>query len=160
MQRGAIYPGTFDPFTNGHEEVVRRAATLFDRVVIAVASSTKKEPLFDLERRISLIKAVVGNLPGIEIVGYQGLTVDAARDNNVRVIIRGLRAISDFEYEIQLAAMNRHLAEDVETIFLTPTEEFMFVSSTLVREIALLDGDVSGFVHPSVAEALRAIKTR
>jgi pantetheine-phosphate adenylyltransferase len=135
---------------------VRRAAALFGRVVIAVASSPKKQPLFGLEQRIEMITGIVGDVPDIEVVGYQGLTVDAARVNNARVIIRGLRAVSDFEYEFQLATMNRHLAEDVETVFLTPTEEFMFVSSTLVREIAALGGDVSGFVHPSVAKALRA----
>ena len=154
MATGALYPGTFDPFTNGHEELVRRAAGLFGRIIVAVAASPKKEPLFDLDQRIELIKSVVGDLPDIEVVGYEGLTVEVAHQHNASVIIRGLRAVSDFEYEFQLATMNRHLAGDVETVFLTPTEEFMFVSSTLVREIAALGGDVSGFVAKSVNRAL------
>jgi pantetheine-phosphate adenylyltransferase len=155
MATGALYPGTFDPFTNGHEELVRRAASLFGRVIVAVATSPKKEPLFALDQRIELIKSVVGDVPDIEVVGYEGLTVEVAHQHNVNVIIRGLRAVSDFEYEFQLATMNRHLAGDVETVFLTPTEEFMFVSSTLVREIAALDGDVSGFVSKRVHQALK-----
>ena len=154
MATGALYPGTFDPFTNGHEELVRRTAGLFGRVVIAVAASPKKQPLFTLDQRIELIKNVVGDVPGIEVVGYEGLTVEVAHQHNAKAIIRGLRAVSDFEYEFQLATMNRHLASDVETVFLTPTEEFMFVSSTLVREIAALGGDVSGFVNESVSKAL------
>ena len=154
MATGALYPGTFDPFTNGHEELVRRTAGLFGRVIVAVAASPKKEPLFDLDQRIDLIKSVVGDLPDIEVVGYKSLTVEVAHQHNVNVIIRGLRAVSDFEYEFQLATMNRHLAGDVETVFLTPTEEFMFVSSTLVREIAALGGDVSGFVDKRVNKAL------
>ena len=154
MAKAAMYPGTFDPFTNGHEQLVRRAAALFDRVVIAVANSPRKQPLFDLDKRITLIREVLSDLPAVEVVGYQGLTVDAAQQNDAGVIIRGLRAVSDFEYEFQLATMNRHLADDVETVFLTPTEEFMFVSSTLVREIAALGGDVSGFVHAAVLQAL------
>ena len=154
MATGALYPGTFDPFTNGHEELVRRAAALFGRVVIAVAASPKKQPLFALDQRIELIKSVVGDVPGLEVVGYEGLTVEVAHQHNAQAIIRGLRAVSDFEYEFQLATMNRHLASDVETVFLTPTEEFMFVSSTLVREIAALGGDVSGFVNENVSKAL------
>jgi len=154
VAKAAMYPGTFDPFTNGHEQLVRRAAALFDRVVIAVANSPRKQPLFDLDKRITLIREVLSDLPAVEVVGYQGLTVDAAQQNDAGVIIRGLRAVSDFEYEFQLATMNRHLADDVETVFLTPTEEFMFVSSTLVREIAALGGDVSGFVHAAVLQAL------
>jgi pantetheine-phosphate adenylyltransferase len=154
MAKAAMYPGTFDPFTNGHEQIVRRAAALFDRIVIAVANSPRKQPLFDLDKRIALIREVLSDLPAVEVVGYQGLTVDAAHQNDAGIIIRGLRAVSDFEYEFQLATMNRHLADDVETVFLTPTEEFMFVSSTLVREIAALGGDVSGFVHAAVLQAL------
>ncbi|TDJ42305.1 MAG: pantetheine-phosphate adenylyltransferase [Gammaproteobacteria bacterium] len=154
MATGALYPGTFDPFTNGHEELVRRAASLFGRIIIAVAASPRKEPLFVLNQRIELIKSVVGDVPDIEVVGYEGLTVKVAHQHNANVIIRGLRAVSDFEYEFQLATMNRHLAGDVETVFLTPTEEFMFVSSTLVREIAALGGDVSGFVDKRVNKAL------
>lgn len=151
----ALYPGTFDPFTSGHEDLLRRALKLFGRVVIAIASSPAKGPLFDLDSRIELTRQVVGNLPGVEIVGYQGLTVEFARAVNAQVVIRGLRAVSDFEYEFQLSAMNRHLAPDIETAFLMPTEEFMFVSSSMVREIAKLGGDVSKFVHPSVNDALR-----
>jgi pantetheine-phosphate adenylyltransferase len=154
MATGALYPGTFDPFTNGHEELVRRAAGLFGRIIIAVAASPRKEPLFALDQRIELIKSVVGDVPDIEVVGYEGLTVEVAHQHNANAIIRGLRAVSDFEYEFQLATMNRHLAGDVETVFLTPTEEFMFVSSTLVREIAALGGDVSGFVDKRVYKAL------
>ena len=155
MATGAMYPGTFDPFTNGHEEMVRRAAKLFGRVVIAVAASPAKRPLFALDERIALIRSVVGDVQEIEVIGYEGLTVDFARQVDVGVIIRGLRAVSDFEYEFQLATMNRHLALDIETVFLTPTEEFMFVSSTLVREIAALGGEVAAFVNPEVDKALR-----
>jgi pantetheine-phosphate adenylyltransferase len=150
-----MYPGTFDPFTNGHEEMVRRAAKLFGRVVIAVAASPAKRPLFTLAERIALIRSVVGDVQEIEVIGYEGLTVEFARQVDVGVIIRGLRAVSDFEYEFQLATMNRHLAQDIETVFLTPTEEFMFVSSTLVREIAALGGEVAAFVNPAVDKALQ-----
>jgi pantetheine-phosphate adenylyltransferase len=152
---GALYPGTFDPFTNGHEEIARRISRIFGRVVIAVAASTKKQPLFNLEERISLIKAVLSDLPDIEVVGYEGLTVEVARQHDTDVIVRGLRAVSDFEYEFQLATMNRHLEAEVETIFMTPTEKFTFVSATLVREIAAMGGDVAKFVHPQVDAALK-----
>ncbi len=155
MAAGALYPGTFDPFTNGHEEIVRRAAAVFGRVVVAVAASPKKQPLFDLEQRINQITNILDNLPDVTVLGYEGLTVDFARKHNVGVIVRGLRAVSDFEYEIQLATMNRHLESKVETVFLTPTEEFMFVSSTLVREIAKMGGDVSRFVDSRVDKALK-----
>lgn len=151
----ALYPGTFDPFTNGHEELVRRGLELFGRVVVAVAANPSKQPMFDLESRIALIEHVVGDLPGAEIVGYQGLTVECARSVGAQVVIRGLRAVSDFEYEFQLSAMNRHLAPDIETAFLMPTEEFMFVSSSVIREIAKLGGDISRFVHPHVNKTLR-----
>ncbi|MDP6437705.1 MAG: pantetheine-phosphate adenylyltransferase [Gammaproteobacteria bacterium] len=150
-----MYPGTFDPLTRGHEEIVRRAAGVFGRVVVAVASGSSKQPLFDLDKRIDLIRSVLADLKDVEVVAYDGLTVDFARDNGLGVIVRGLRAVSDFEYEFQLATMNRHLEAGVETVFLTPTEEFMFVSSSLVREIAKMGGDVSGFVHPDVNKALR-----
>ena len=154
MSSGVMYPGTFDPMTNGHAEIVQRAAGMFDRVIVAVAASPAKTPLLDLEQRIGLIETVVGDIPGVSVAGYSGLTVDFARENDLKGIVRGLRAVTDFEYEFQLATMNRHLAPDVETIFLTPTEEFMFVSSSLVREIAAMGGDVSAFVHPLVLEAL------
>lgn len=150
MATGALYPGTFDPFTNGHEQMVTRAAKLFGRVVIAVAASPSKTPLFTLEQRINLAQQVVNAIPDVEVVGYEGLTVEIARQRELAVIIRGLRAASDFEYEFQLATMNRHLEAAVETVFMSPSEEFMFVSATLVREIAALGGDVSAFVHPQV----------
>jgi pantetheine-phosphate adenylyltransferase len=152
---GALYPGTFDPFTNGHEEIVRRAASVFGRVVVAVAASPKKQPLFDLEQRINQISSILDDLPDVTVLGYEGLTVEFARKHNVGVIVRGLRAVSDFEYEFQLATMNRHLESKVETVFLTPTEEFMFVSSSLVREIAKMGGDVSRFVDSRVDKALK-----
>jgi pantetheine-phosphate adenylyltransferase len=152
---GALYPGTFDPFTNGHEEIVRRISKTFGRVVVAVAVSSRKQPLFDLNERISLIQGVVGDLADVEVIGYEGLTVEVVCQNDTGVIVRGLRAVSDFEYEFQLATMNRHLEAEVETVFMTPTEKFTFVSSTLVREIAAMGGDVSKFVHPQVDAALK-----
>lgn len=155
MSVGAMYPGTFDPITNGHHDLVRRAAGVFDRVVVAVAASPGKQTMFDLDERIELAKAVLGSLGNVTVSGYQGLTVDYAKQHDLDVIIRGLRALSDFEHEFQLASMNRHLQADVETIFLTPTDEYTFISSTLVREVASLGGDVSNFVHPKVVDALR-----
>ena len=153
---GAVYPGTFNPLTRGHEDLVRRAMKLFDRVVVAIAASPGKSPLFSVEERVELARAVLGDMPGVSVTGYDGLTVDFARANDLQVIVRGLRAVSDFEYEFQLATMNRHLTDRVETVFLTPTENFTFVSSSLVREIAELGGDVSAFVHPQVGAALEA----
>jgi len=154
MSVGAMYPGTFDPVTNGHLDLVRRAAKLFDRVVVAVAASPNKTPMFTLEERISMARAALGDVPNIVVDGYNGLTVDYVRQHGLKVIIRGLRAVSDFEYEFQLATMNRHLRSEVETIFLTPAEEYTFVSSTFVREIGVLGGDISPFVPPGVAAAL------
>ena len=154
MKMAVMYPGTFDPVTRGHEELVRRTVRLFDRVVVAVAASPKKAPLFTLDERVDLVQRVLGDLPQVSVTGYDGLTVEFARREGLGAIVRGLRAVSDFEYEFQLATMNRHLTADVETVFLTPTEEFMFVSSTLVREIASYGGDVTSFVHPVVAAAL------
>jgi pantetheine-phosphate adenylyltransferase len=142
-----MYPGTFDPFTNGHNDLVRRASRIFDKVVVAIAANPGKAPLFPLEKRIELVKIVMG---------YTGLTVEFARANGLNVMMRGLRAVSDFEFEFQLATMSRHLTDQVETVFLTPTEQFNFISSTLIREIASLGGDITEFVHPAVAEALRA----
>jgi pantetheine-phosphate adenylyltransferase len=150
-----MYPGTFDPITNGHFELVRRASRLFDRVVVAIAASPGKTPAFDLEQRIELACIVLADLPNVSVEGYEGLTVEYAMANKLSIIIRGLRAVSDFEYEFQLASMNRHLQEDVETVFMTPTDEYSFLSSSLVREIASLGGDVSKFVHPNVVRALR-----
>ena len=151
---GAVYPGTFNPLTRGHEDLVRRAIKLFDRVVVAIAASPGKSPLFSLDERVDLATTVLSDIAGVSVTGYDGLTVDFARANGLQVIIRGLRAISDFEYEFQLATMNRHLTDQVETVFLTPTEDFTFISSSLVREVAELGGDVSAFVHPQVAAAL------
>ena len=156
MVTGAMYPGTFDPFTNGHEEIVRRAATMFSPVVVAVAASPNKTPMFDLGERIAMAKEVLADLEHVEVEGYDGFTVGYAHAHKLHAIIRGLRAASDFEYEFQLATMNRHLEPQVETVFLTPTEKYMFVSSTLVREIANMGGDVSAFVHVSVNNALQA----
>ena len=155
MATGVLYPGTFDPFTNGHEEIVRRISATFGRVVVAVAASSRKQPLFNLDERISLIQSVVSDLADVEVIGYEGLTVEVALQHKTGVIVRGLRAVSDFEYEFQLATMNRHLEAEIETIFMTPTEKFTFVSSTLVREIAAMGGDVSKFVHPQVDAALK-----
>jgi pantetheine-phosphate adenylyltransferase len=155
MKRNAVYPGTFDPITNGHHDLVRRAATIFDRVVVAIAANPNKAPMFTLDKRIELAQRVLADVPNVEVKGYSNLTVDFARDNNLNVIVRGLRAVSDFEFEFQLANMSRHLARDVETVFMTPQEQFTFISSSLVREIAVLGGDVKEFVHPIVAEELR-----
>jgi len=152
---GAMYPGTFDPITNGHYELVRRASRLFDRVVVAVAESPGKTPMFAIDERIDLARQVLADISNVSVDGYRGLTVEYARQNNLGVIIRGLRAVTDFEYEFQLASMNRHLESGVETVFLTPTDEYNFVSSTLVREVASLGGNVDKFVHPIVAEALQ-----
>ena len=149
-----MYPGTFDPVTRGHEYLVRRATKLFDEVVVAIATNPDKAPLFSLEERVALATDVLKDLPGVSVTGYDGLTVDFARERGLSAIIRGLRAVSDFEYEFQLATMNRHLTDQVETVFLTPTEHYTFVSSSLVREIARLGGDVSSFVHARVAEGL------
>jgi pantetheine-phosphate adenylyltransferase len=154
MSVGAMYPGTFDPVTNGHVDLVRRAAKLFDRVVVAVAASPNKAPMFSLEERISMARAALGDATNVIVDGYTGLTVDYVRQHGLKVIIRGLRAVSDFEYEFQLATMNRHLRSEVETIFLTPAEEYTFVSSTFVREIGVLGGDIAPFVPPGVAAAL------
>jgi len=149
-----MYPGTFDPFTNGHHELVKRAARIFDRVVVAVAASPHKAPVFSLEDRMGLAREVLAELPNVTVDGYTGLTVEYARNHGLQVVIRGLRAVSDFEYEFQLASMNRHLETDVETVFMTPAERYTFISSTLVREVAALGGDVTAFVHPAVAQAL------
>ena len=156
MSSRAMYPGTFDPFTNGHNDLVRRASRIFDKVVVAIAANPNKAPLFPLEKRIELVKTVIGDVPNVEVMGYTGLTVDFATQHDLNVMMRGLRAVSDFEFEFQLATMSRHLSDQVETVFLTPTEQFNFISSTLIREIASLGGNVSEFVHPVVAEALRA----
>ena len=156
MGSRAMYPRTFDPFTNGHNDLVRRACRIFDHVVVAIAANPGKAPLFPLEQRIELVRRVLHDLPNVEVTGYTGLTVEFAAQNGLNVMMRGLRAVSDFEFEFQLATMSRHLSDKVETVFLTPTESFNFISSTLIREIASLGGDVSEFVHPVVADALKA----
>ena len=157
MEIGAMYPGTFDPITLGHEDLVRRASRIFDRVVVAIARDTGgKVPLFTFEERVDMAEQALCDHGNVEIRGYSGLTVEYARENGLAVIIRGLRAVSDFEYEFQLANMNRQLTEDVETVFLTPTDKYTYISSTLVREVASLGGDVSGFVSPQVRDALVA----
>jgi pantetheine-phosphate adenylyltransferase len=153
-KRIAVYPGTFDPITNGHEDLVRRAAAIFDRVVVGIASNPYKAPLFSLDERVDLARRVVSDLPNVTVIGYAGLTVDFAREQGSQIVIRGLRAVSDFEFEFQLANMSRHLAADVDYVFLTPKEQFTFISSTMVREIAMLGGDISHFVDPIVVEAL------
>ena len=155
MTVSAMYPGTFDPITLGHEDLVRRAAVLFDKVVVAIAANTgSKSPMFSVDERVDMARAALEDLPNVEVRRYGGLTVDFAKEHGLRVIVRGLRAVSDFEYEFQLANMNRHLTDEVETAFLTPTEKYTFISSSLVREVAELGGDVSEFVSPEVKRAL------
>ena len=155
----AVYPGTFDPLTRGHEDLVRRAATLFDRIVLAIADSKAKRPFFTSQERIAMAREVLSDLKNVEVVGFSGLLTHFVRDQGARVVLRGLRAVSDFEYEFQLAGMNRNLYPEMETIFLTPSEQHMFISATLVREIAILGGDVTEFVHPLVAKRLKQKST-
>ena len=155
MERTAIYPGTFDPITNGHSDLVHRAAACFDRVLIAVAGSSAKTTRFSLDERVALAREATRDMANVEIESFDGLLVEFARKRGAQVILRGLRAVSDFEYEFQLASMNRKLAPGIETMFLTPDEGYTFISSSLVREIAALGGDVGGFVHPAVEAALR-----
>ncbi len=151
----AIYPGTFDPITRGHEDLLRRASHMFDEVIMAVAESRAKKPLFTLNERIEMAQTVLADCPNIRVIGFTGLLMHTVRAQGARVIVRGLRAASDFEYEFQMAGMNRKLHPDVETIFLTPSEEFIFVSATMVREIAMFGGDIHQVVHPHVLEKLQ-----
>lgn len=148
-----LYPGTFDPITNGHVDLVTRAVKLFDEVVIAVASGHHKKPLFNFEERVALVETVFADLPQVSVIGFEGLLVDFMREKNATAVLRGLRAMSDFEYEFQLANMNRELDENFEAVFLTPSQNYSFISSTMIREIAKLGGDVSKFVPDCVAEA-------
>ena len=150
----AVYPGTFDPLTRGHEDLVRRASSIFSELIVGVANSRSKHPFFNLEERIEIAQEVLGHYPNVKIVGFSGLLKDFAREHNARVIVRGLRAVSDFEYEFQMAGMNRYLLPDVETLFLTPSDQYQFISGTFVREIAMMGGDVSKFVFPSVEKWL------
>ena len=154
-QKKVLYPGTFDPITNGHHDLIRRAAELFDQVVVAVAADTGKQSAFTLDERVALVRQVVSDVPNVEVTGFSGLTVDFAKARGIRAILRGLRAVSDFEFEFQMAAMNRHLGPEVETLFLTPSEHFTFISSSLVRQVASLGGRVTEFVDPVVEAALQ-----
>ncbi|GIU09162.1 phosphopantetheine adenylyltransferase [Shewanella sp. c952] len=154
MHTRAIYPGTFDPVTNGHADLIERAAKLFKHVVIGIALNPSKKPRFTLDERVELLKTVTAHLDNVEVVGFSGLLVDFAKEQQASVLVRGLRAVSDFEYEFQLANMNRRLSPDLESVFLTPAEENSFISSTLVKEVAHHGGDVSQFVHIKVANAL------
>jgi pantetheine-phosphate adenylyltransferase len=149
-----IYPGTFDPITRGHEDLVRRAARIFDRVVVAVAASTNKKPFFSLDERIELARLTLQDVPNVEVVSFSILLVDFVRDQGTNLVLRGLRAVSDFEYEFQLAGMNRGLCPELETVFLTPADQYMFISASMVREIARLGGDVEPFVPLVVARRL------
>lgn len=151
----AIYPGTFDPITNGHSDLIQRACRLFDRVIVAIAANPKKAPLFTLEERVALAEGVLDGMEKVEVCGFDCLLADFARQRGAAVILRGLRAVSDFEYEFQLAGMNRRLAPGVETIFLTPAEKYTFISSSLVKEVAALGGEVEDFVDPTVKAALK-----
>ncbi|MEM6162417.1 pantetheine-phosphate adenylyltransferase [Erwinia sp. P6884] len=156
MSTKAIYPGTFDPLTNGHLDIVTRAAGMFDHIVLAIAASPGKKPLFSLEERVTLAKEAVKLLPNVEVVGFSDLMANFARDQQANVLVRGLRAVSDFEYEMQLANMNRHLLPTLESVFLMPSENYSFISSSLVKEVARHNGDVSAFLPPLVLTALLA----
>ena len=154
----AVYPGTFDPLTRGHEDLVRRASRLFDSLILGIAESRAKRTYFTLDERIDIAREVLADVKNVQVVGFEGLLTEFVRKQGARVVLRGLRAVSDFEYEFQLAGMNRDLYPDLETVFLTPSEQHMFISATLVREIATLGGDVSKFVHPSVVKRFKQKK--
>ena len=154
MQR-AVYPGTFDPMTMGHVDLVKRASKLFDSVIIAIASSDSKKPMFSLEERIEIGNKIFADDPKVEVIGFSGLLVNFAKDNDANILIRGLRVVADFEYEFQLANMNRAMSPDIESVFLTPKEEYSYISSSLVKEIATMGGDVDRFVDPVTFEALK-----
>jgi pantetheine-phosphate adenylyltransferase len=152
--RIAIYAGSFDPITRGHEDIVRRSLEFVDTIIVAVATNSSKQPLFSVDERVDLIRAAIGDLPGVQVRSFGGLLVDFARDAGARLLIRGLRAVSDFEYEYQMALMNRHLSPGLETVFMVPSLDTTYISASLVREIARYGGDVSSLVHPAVAAAL------
>ena len=156
MHVTALYPGTFDPITNGHSDLVRRATRVFGKLIVAIAANPAKKPLFNLNERVDMARAVLSDLPNVSVIGFDTLLIDCVRQQGGHVILRGLRAVSDFEYEFQLAGMNRHLDPQVETVFMTPSEHEMFVSASLVKEIAGLGGDVSRFVDARVMQALQA----
>jgi len=151
----AIYPGTFDPLTNGHTDLIQRAAKMFDTVLVAVANNPSKKPCFSLEERVELANTILNHLDNVKVIGFSGLLAGLARDHNANVLIRGIRAVSDFDYEFQLANMNRRLNPDLESVFLTPAEQNSFISSTLVKEVARHNGDVSEFVDPVIVKALK-----
>ena len=155
-KRRIVYPGSFDPITRGHEDLVRRACALFDEVIVGVAESPAKRPFFSLAERIEMAQQVLADIPGVKVVGFSSLLTRFLAEQQATMVLRGLRAVSDFEYELQLAGMNRKLNPEVETLFLTPSEQYMFVSASLVREIARLGGDVSQFVHPLINTRLNA----
>ena len=154
-QKIAVYPGTFDPITHGHTDLVRRAMNVFDHVIVGIAANPSKQPMFDIDERVAMAQQVLADYQQVEVCGFSGLLVDFAKSKSAVAVIRGLRAMSDFEYEFQLASMNRHLDSQLESIFLTPADKFSFISSSLVREVAMLRGDISDFVHPSVEQALK-----
>lgn len=151
----ALYPGTFDPITNGHSDLILRAQHIFGKVVVAIAENPRKAPLFNLQERIALVREVTRDVENVEVVGFDGLLIDCVRQNHAGVVLRGLRAVSDFEFEFQLASANRRLDPDIETVFLTPSESHTFTSASLVKEIAMYGGDVSSFLHPTVLKAVR-----
>ena len=155
MKVTAIYPGTFDPLTNGHTDLIQRAAKMFDTVIVAIAHNPSKKPFFTLEERVDLANEILSHLDNVKVIGFSGLLADLARDHNANVLIRGIRAVSDFDYEFQLANMNRRLNPDLESVFLTPSERNSFISSTLVKEVPRHNGDVSEFVSPLVVDALK-----
>jgi pantetheine-phosphate adenylyltransferase len=155
----AVYPGTFDPLTRGHEDLVRRATGLFSEIIVAIADSKAKRPMFSLDERIDMAREALARHPNVQVLGFSGLLMDFMRSHGAHVILRGLRAVSDFEYEFQMAGMNRQLYPDVETMFLTPSEQYMFISATMVREIATLGGDVSLFVSPNVVARIARMRS-
>lgn len=154
MKCCAIYPGTFDPVTNGHLDLVARASAIFDRVIVAIAVNNGKQPLFNIDERVSIMQEVITDYRGVAVIGFNNLLVECAAEHGANIILRGLRAVSDFEYEFQLAGMNRHLSAELETLFMTPSEKYAFISSSMIREIARLGGDISAFVPVVVGDAL------